>query len=268
MWGPLAALALLTTINPVRLSLILLVLSRPRPMQNLLAYWLGALAVGLVSLLVPLVVLHTAPASAEFARGFAEPAANPALQRGVIGTGVVLLVLAAVLLTLAALRTPRRDAVAVGGAGGAHPTVVDGSSVPPFLRRLLNPDPGPPNGGDAAPRRRLLRLRDAWREGSPWIGFLIGVVFLPPLDGIFFALGIVVASGAPTQTQFAALVVFVLGVLAVEEIILAINQFAPARTQSALHRIHDWARAHHHKFAAAILTVVGVALIVRGMGGL
>nr|MDT0526152.1 GAP family protein [Streptomyces sp. DSM 41633] len=61
MWGSLAVLALLTTINPVRLGIIILVLSRPRPMQNLLAYWTGAVRVGLATLVIPLFVLHSTP---------------------------------------------------------------------------------------------------------------------------------------------------------------------------------------------------------------
>ncbi|WP_454231824.1 GAP family protein [Mycolicibacterium fortuitum] len=63
MWGPLLLLALLFTVNPVRLGIILLVLSRPRPMQNLLVYWIGILVVGLAYLLIPLVLLHSTPTS-------------------------------------------------------------------------------------------------------------------------------------------------------------------------------------------------------------
>jgi hypothetical protein len=41
MWGSVLVLALLAALNPVRLGLALLVISRPRPVQNLLAYWVG-----------------------------------------------------------------------------------------------------------------------------------------------------------------------------------------------------------------------------------
>ena len=35
--------ALLSGFNPVRLGITLLVISRPRPMQNLFVYWIGCL---------------------------------------------------------------------------------------------------------------------------------------------------------------------------------------------------------------------------------
>jgi Sap, sulfolipid-1-addressing protein len=38
MWGAVLVLGLLEGLNPLRLGLTLLVLSRPRPVQNLLAY--------------------------------------------------------------------------------------------------------------------------------------------------------------------------------------------------------------------------------------
>jgi Sap, sulfolipid-1-addressing protein len=271
MWGSLAALALLTTINPVRLGLILLVLSRPRPMQNLLAYWTGALMVGLATLLVPLIVLHATPSSASFADNFADPTAHPVAQRSTIGLGALLLLIALVFSLYSLVRTPERSAApATADPDGTTrtSTLLLDSSVPPALRRLLHPAPEDGTEGGSKARRLLARARTAWRDGSPWISFFIGVWFLPPLDGVFFALGIVIASGASTGIQVVALVAFVIGVLTVEEIILVSNLFAPERTQAVLRRVHDWARVHRRKFVAAILTVVGLSLVARGLGGL
>ncbi|MDV3129278.1 GAP family protein [Mycobacterium sp. 21AC1] len=273
MWGSLAALALLTTINPVRLGLILLVLSRPRPMKNLLAYWTGALVVGMATLLIPLIILHATPSSASFADKFANPTASPLAQRSTIGTGAFLLLIVVALgvHSLVRARTPELSATPAAmepdGTTKTSTLLLD-SSVPPALRRLLHPAPDDGTEGASKARRLLSRARTAWRDGSPWISFFIGVWFLPPLDGVFFALGIVIASGASTGVQFIALVAFVIGVLTVEEIILVSNVFAPERTQAVLRRVHDWARVHRRKFVAAILTVVGLSLIARGMGGL
>ena len=77
MLGSLAVLALLTTINPVRIGIVLLVLTRPRPMRNLLAYWVGAVIVGLFALIVPLIVLHSATSSASFSKILARPPRTP-----------------------------------------------------------------------------------------------------------------------------------------------------------------------------------------------
>lgn len=68
MWGSLLVLALLTSINPVRLGIILVVLSRLRPLRNLVAYWSGAAIIGLATLIVPLIALHAAPSSASHHR--------------------------------------------------------------------------------------------------------------------------------------------------------------------------------------------------------
>jgi Sap, sulfolipid-1-addressing protein len=71
VWSTVLGLALLVTVNPVRLGVILLVISRPRPVQNLFAYWVGSLMVGIPSFLVPLMVLHVTPTFASFTKDLA-----------------------------------------------------------------------------------------------------------------------------------------------------------------------------------------------------
>jgi hypothetical protein len=271
MWGPLLVLALLTTINPVRLGIVLLVLSRSRPMQSLLAYWSGALIIGLVTLLIPLFVLHANPTSASLLDDFADPTANPTAQRIAIGIGVVLVVIAALVAVRSRVATPSR--------GGRHSTrrlqgntstatqVLD-STAPPVITRLLEPDQDAATEGRPTIRRLLSRARNAWQNGSPWISFVIGVIIVPPLDGVLFGLAIILASGASIEIQFVGVIAFMLGVLLIEETILVSNLVAPAKTQAVLRRLHGWARAHQQKFVAAILTVVGASLMIRGMGGL
>ncbi|WP_029110280.1 GAP family protein [Mycobacterium sp. URHD0025] len=273
MWGSLAVLALLTTINPVRLGIIILVLSRPRPMQNLLAYWTGAVLVGLTTLLIPLFVLHSTPASSDFAKNFANPTENPVAQRSAIGMGVLLLAIGAFMAARSVLRTPAPAGAhrKAGGNGDGTTTLVLDSGAPPVITRFLHPaEKSADADGDekSLPRRLLGRARDAWQNGSPWIPFVIGLIVLPPLDGVLFALAIIVASGASFDVQVITTIIFVFGVLLVEEIILVSNVVIPARTQAALRKLHEWGRAHHQKFVAAVLAVVGLSLLARGMGGL
>ncbi|WP_454792333.1 GAP family protein [Mycolicibacterium lutetiense] len=272
MWGSLLVLALLTSINPVRLGIILVVLSRLRPLRNLVAYWTGAAIIGLTTLIVPLIALHAAPTSATFLRDFANPTANPAAQRTAITIGVALLVIAVLMLARSLRRSPvppGKPTVADPAGPGSVSTLLLDSSAPPAISRLLRTAAAAAAEEGESPIRRLFgRIRVAWRDGAPWISFVIGVIVLPPLDGVVFALAIIVASGAALGVQVGAAIAFVIGVLAVEEIILISNVAAPARTQAALQRLHDWARAHHRKFAAAILAVVGISLVARGMGGL
>ncbi|OBK07737.1 hypothetical protein A5746_28745 [Mycolicibacterium conceptionense] len=269
MWGSLVVLALLTTINPVRLGIILLVLSRPRPVQNLLAYWAGAVLIALASLVIPLIVLHSTPTSSAFAKRFAHPTADPMTQRITIGLGIALLAIAAFIVARNVLRKPvmAGSLQRPSGDGGGTSTLVDDSGAPPAIAKLLY---STPTDADTDPKSRRLtgRIREAWQNGSPWIPFIIGIVVVPPLDGILFALAIVVASGASFEVQLVALIVFVFGVLLVEEIILVSNLVAPTRTQAALRKLHEWARVHRQTFAAAICVVVGASLVLRGLGGL
>ena len=61
VWGSLLGMAILMAFNPALLALILLVISRPRPVQNLLVCWIGCLTTNIPALLVPVVLLHRAP---------------------------------------------------------------------------------------------------------------------------------------------------------------------------------------------------------------
>ena len=274
MWGSLLVLALLTTINPVRLAIILLVLSRPRPMQNLLAYWVGAVLVGLATLFVPLMVLHATPTSASFARAFADPTASPTAQRTAIAIGAVLLAGAALTLVRSSLRQRAKVPIASGvgvpdESGNANASTLElHPDVPPILLRLLHPAQGGTTEGGSTVRLLLGRVRSAWQNGSPWIAFVLGLIVLPPLDGVIFALAIFVASGAGIAIQVGAVIAFMVGTLLVEEIILVSNLVAPAKTQTVLRRLHELAHAHKQTFVAAILAVVGISLVLRGMGGL
>jgi hypothetical protein len=271
MWGSLLVLALLTTINPVRIGLVILVLSRPRPMTNLLAYWVGAVIISVLTLMVPLIAIHAFPTSSSFVESFADPAQNPAAQRTAIGIGVFLLAIGALLAVRTWVRSPSR--------GGRHSsrrlqaqahaaTKTLESTAPPAISRLLGEQQDPGSDGAADARPLLTRVRVAWRSGSPWIAFLIGVLVVPPLDGVLFGLAIIATSGTSLGVQLVAVVVFIAGVLAIEEAILISNMIAPSKTAAVLDRLHEWARTHHQKFVAGILIVVGASLVLRGLGGL
>lgn len=271
MWGSLLVLALLTTINPVRIGLIILVLSRPRPMQNLLAYWTGAVIISLLTLFIPLFALHAHHASASFVESFADPAANPAAQRTAIGIGVLLLSIAVLMATRSWVRAPsrggRHSAQRMYSNANASTKVLE-STAPPVITRLLEAQQDETAGDGSEIRPLLSRIRTAWQSGSPWIAFLIGVLVVPPLDGVLFGLAIIVTSGTSLGLQVVAVIVFIIGVLAVEEAILVSNVVAPAKTTAVLDRLHGLARTHHQKFVAAISAVVGLSLVLRGLGGL
>jgi hypothetical protein len=267
MWGPLLVLALVITINPLRLGIILLVLSRPRPMQNLLAYWFGTLLSGFSYLLVPLFLLHSTPTSASIANGLTNSTASPVVQHVTIALGVVLLAVAVLMTVRSLAGTPSRGRHAMPSRrrGGGASTQVHDPAALPIISRLMRPaDEVLPEGASRV-RRLLSRARDAWRNGSPWIALVIGLMVMPA-DGVLLALALIVASGAAIGMQLGAGITFVITVLAVEEVILISNLVAPEKTHAALQWLHDWAVAHHRKFMAAIMAVVGASLIVQGLG--
>src|SRR6201992_3098568 len=61
VWGSVLGLACLLAINPGLLALILLVISRPRPLQNLAVCWVGCLITNVPFVLVPLLIMHVMP---------------------------------------------------------------------------------------------------------------------------------------------------------------------------------------------------------------
>jgi hypothetical protein len=51
-------LALVAAIDPVRIGIVALLISRPQPMLNLLVFWLAGIAAGTAAALLLLIVLH------------------------------------------------------------------------------------------------------------------------------------------------------------------------------------------------------------------
>jgi hypothetical protein len=43
---------------------------------------------------------------------------------------------------------------------------------------------------------------------------------------------------------------------------------APAKTQAALRRVHDWVGSYRRQIVVAILTLVGIAFVAQGAGAL
>ncbi|WP_216636048.1 GAP family protein [Mycobacterium sp. IS-1556] len=273
MWGPLLVLALLTTVNPVRLGIVLFVLLRPRPISSLFAYWFGCVIIGLATVLIPLLVLQAVPTSAAFMKRFADPVANPTAQRIAIGVGVVLILVAALVVLRSAARqragVPNGRHAIPPRAGSAKTAIRErDSNIPPALLQLVGSAPETASEGGSAVARLLGRVRKAWQNGSPWPAFVIGVIFLPPLDGLFLVVALIATSGASLEVQLIAAIAYIFGMLAVEEIILVSHLATPAKTEAALRRLHDWTVAHKRAILVAFLAVVGVSMVARGMGGL
>ena len=248
MWGSVAVLALPIAFDPVRLGVNLLLISRPRPAQNLLVYWVGCVTASIVLLLVPLLALHVTDLA--WVHDLANPRTTAsAMMRYVqIGAGAVLLLISALmaLQLMMRKRTPAAD-------------------VSPISKLLQRGQDAPAEG--ATLRQRLLsRAHHAWEGGDLWVAAVIGFWAGPNPSLVLFALTTILASGAAIGVQISVAVVFILVSLAVVEVVLLCNVVAPAKTQAALQNVHDWVGGYRQQIVLAILALVGLAFIAKGAG--
>ncbi|OBH98685.1 GAP family protein [Mycobacterium sp. E2733] len=260
MWGSVLGLGILAALNPVRLGLALLMISRPRPGPNLLAYWLGGLTVCVPELVAPLMLLNFTSTFGTLGHGSAAPAANSTLPHIQIGLGVLALSIATVMAVRFSTRERAEARVSSHGTSTAAPASDTPIAIPRFLSRAQDVSADERSGM----RRLLHRAHRAWEKGSLWIAWVIGLASVP-VDGVLFILAIIVASRAAVATQVSASIAFVLLMYSVVEMILVGYVAAPARTQAVLRQLHDWVRAHHRQILVTVFTVVGVTQLAQGM---
>ena len=255
-------LALLWALNPVLLGIILLVISRQRPVQNLLVCWVGCMITNVPALLIPLLALHGTPMFRSYAKSLATPdtGAGSPVRHLQIGMGVLALSIAAV---MAARLWARRRACAPALVGHGSTLVLD-PDAPNAISRPEGNDAA--TDGGSAIRRMFGRVNKAWENGSLWVALVIGMGFLPGPPLILIVDTTIAASGASIGTQVIAAIAFVVGMLAVFEIVLVSHLVTPARTKAVLRPIHDWSMAHRPRVLAAIFTAVGCFQLVRGLG--
>jgi Sap, sulfolipid-1-addressing protein len=258
----LLGLAFLFAVNPVLLAVIVLMISRPRPVQNLLAYWLGSMIVNFVGLVVPLMVLYFTPSLSTFSKDLATPEQSSTARLIQLGMGVLMLAIATVLIARSLARQRARVPVAADGS----PVLVPATNAPgPITSPFGNRSDEATEGGSIF-RRLLRRLQDAWEDGALWVAFVFGLFGFPPPMLVFFVVTTIVSSGASVGTQFLAVTVFVVAMFSVVEITLVSYLIAPARTLAILRPMHNWALAHRRQVLVTILIVVGLVQLANGLG--
>jgi hypothetical protein len=265
MWRELLGLAFLMSLNPVLLGLILVVISRPRPVQNLLAFWVGALIVNVPSFLVALFALHLVPSFASFAKNLATAEPGSSVKPLQLGTGVLCIV--AAVFIAARLRSRKREnqPVAAGTGGDSSVLVLDPEDSTPEPRPV-----GRIRGAIGVVVSKLRRLlhhgKGAWENGALWVALVLGIGYMPPPPLVLLVDTIIVGSGTAMGTQVLAAVVFVFATPAVFEVALISYVIAPARTQAVLEPVHNWALAHRQLVLLVLFAVVGVWQLLTGVG--
>jgi Sap, sulfolipid-1-addressing protein len=253
VWGTVLGLACLLAINPVLLAVILLVISRPRPLQNLAVCWAGCLITNIPFVLVPLLVMHVMPVFRSTAHKLATAAPNSTGRHIQLGMGVLLLSISALIAVRARKRQRKRVATPVGNSS----TLVLDSDTPTGDASKK---------GDSALRRLSNRLNNSWENGSLWVSLIAGMTFLPGPAMVLLVDTSIVASGAPIATQVVAAIVFVFVMLAVFELTLVSYLITPEKTQAVLRPLHEWALTYRSQVVAGILAVAGFSLVARGLG--
>lgn len=256
VWSSVLGLALMGALNPVRLGVTLLLISRQRPAQNILIFWAGCLLASAVSILAPLIVLHFTPALRPWTDDLATPTTGSSSAQIQIGIGVFALVIAAALTARLRLRQ-NADAPASGS------------------KLIMVLDPGASGDGTSrddvsrlgsAVRRLITRARNAWDNGSLWVAFVIGLAMGPAPEIVLLVLATILTSGAAITTQLTTAVLYIVGVLGVVEIVLISHFVAPERTEVVLRRLRGWALARRQQIVAVIFLVIGVSAVLRGIG--
>jgi hypothetical protein len=266
MWSDVVGLGLFTSLNPMLLGFILLVISRPRPVPNLLVFWLGCLIVNVPMMFVPLAALHLVPSFAALASDLTTADPGSSIHPFQLGTGVFAVTVAVLLsLKLWAKRRAPEPVTAAGARGTADPA--------PVL--VLDPEPETPPPGwfkrtigriEAVVQPLLRRIRDAWENGALWVSLLFGLGYALPPPMALLVDTIVVGSGASIGTQIAAVTVFIFTMLAVFEIVLLSYVIAPVKTQAVLEPVHEWSSHHRQLILIVLFAAVGLWQIVTGLG--
>ncbi|MEZ0366470.1 GAP family protein [Mycobacterium sp. pUA109] len=241
MWGTVLVLSLMAATDPIRLGIAVVLVSRPRPLLNLLAFWLGGITTGVTAALGALVLLrHTAPSLMETVSA---AAASSTVRHIQIAAGVLALAGAVVIAVGFSARQQAR-APAIGAA-------------PPGLALPQ----ASPSAFPGLPARAVQMLEG----GAFWLAYLAGIGSATPPVEYLVAIAAILASGAALGTQLSAAVIFTVVTLAVVEIPLVSWLATPAKTQTVMLRLHDWVRSRRRRILSVVVAVAGAMLVATGL---
>jgi hypothetical protein len=241
MWTTVLLLGLAVSVEPARIGLIALLLTRPRPVRHLFVFLCAGMAISLTVGFVVLFVFH---------HSFLGKAnVNPALIQ--IGIGAVAVLLAALLASNIPLRQFSRQPMAeVPSGAGEGVGVLEEPAPPTTLKRLSS------------------RVRGFAKGESSWFSGSIGAALAMPSVDYMALLALIIASKASPIAQASALVSFLLLASAAAVIPLLSFLVAPAKTRVWVQRFNGWIRTRTRRHAAAFVAVLGGVLIAVGASSL
>ncbi len=230
------ALAVAVNFEPMRLGLITVALSRPRPVAQLLAFLCGALTTSLgAGLLILLVIHHGLIKAVKF---------DGSVVQIVIGVVAIL----------------------------ASAVLASNLKIPGFPRKPV-PDndiseTGAPTGQPRVPavvKRLAAHTKGLVRGSSPWFSAAMGVTIAVPSVDYIALLILIATSGSTLAVQTGALVTFVVVANTVVAVPIASFLLAPEKTRSAIMALRAWIAARSRRDFAVVLAVAGCVMIAVGV---
>jgi len=233
-------LSLLAAIDPVRIGITALLIARPRPMLNLLAFWLGGMAAGIGVAFAVLLWLR------DFTLSVMRAVVSAASGTTVVYLQVAIGVLAVSVAALLVARFWARRRARLPVTGGE-------SSV-------LLPERNTPHGSSRP------SIRGRLEGGSFVAAFVAGIALATPPVEYMGAIVAIVASEPTAAAQVGAALMFTLVAFTVVEVPLVTYLTTPARTLAVLRRLNAWISERRQAIPAVVVGAIGFLLLATGVG--
>lgn len=249
-------LGLTVSIEPTRLGLIALLLTRRHPIRHLIVFQCTGLTISLTVGLTVLFVFH---------RSFlGDSNIHPAPLQIAFGAALILLgALLASKIPLDRFRPKEKIPAGGGESGAADGTADHAASHEEHVADLV--------AETTPPRRRtrfLARIRQFLKSESPVFAASIGAATAMPSIDYFALLAIIIASQTPPLEQGLALLTFLLLAGWAATVPMLSFIVAPEKTRTWVQQMNAWVRSRTRKQAGIFVAVVGVILIGLGITGL
>jgi hypothetical protein len=239
MWTTVLLMAISVIFEPIRLSLVVLMLNRRRPMLQLLAFLCGGFTMGLGMGLVVLFILRATPLAGNFT-----------VAKVQIATGLIALLVAVVLATNVSARKLIRRVPAGAAVGGDAGVVLLEPTPPSGLTKL------------SVHAQRFLQGDSLRVAGVSGLGTAL------PSANYMGAMAAILASRAAPAAQAQALLVFNVVAFTLAEIPLISYLAAPQKTRAFMAALQAWLRSRGHRDVAVLVAAGGCFMLVLGLSGL
>jgi hypothetical protein len=235
--GTIFVLGLAAAVYPQLLAVVIVILTRPNPKPLLWACYLASLVVSVACGAAVLLIFR----ARESVAGASSHRVGPATY----------LIVGAIALVLAAFAATRRGRELLGG------------DLPRARRRKQHPGAAP-----GRVQRARSSAERALKKGSLPVAVVVGAMLGVPGPFDLFALGHLARGGYGTIVVSAMIVAFNLIKFILIEVPIVSYAVSPERTAARVDRFSSWMQAHKIDVIAAVVGVISLVLIGKGISGL